>query len=134
MYMIIFFYYSFLLNISLPCLYLEMTLYSLSTNLIEVFFFRLFEIYGDEDIYETESDDDEAAMLEIDELRSHRRNPLTKEQFEACFDECGRLIHEHELRKQIFKGYYRKTYSFYCNDFDFIILKLSTLYFFAFGL
>lgn len=43
-------------------------------------------------------------MNEIDESRSHRSNPVTKEQFEACFDECGRLIHEHELRKQIFKG------------------------------
>ena len=70
------------------------------------FNFSLFEIYGEEEIYETESEDDEAAMLEIDESRSHRSNPVTKEQFEACFDECGRLIHEHELRKQIFKGMY----------------------------
>ena len=39
-----------------------------------------------------------------DELRSHRSMPVTKEQFNSMFDQSGRLVHEHELRKCIFKG------------------------------
>lgn len=50
------------------------------------------------------SDNDEAAMLENDTLRSHRSMPLSKEAFGAMFDHSGRLIQEHELRKIIFKG------------------------------
>jgi len=45
-------------------------------------------------------------MLENDELRSHRSEPLTKKLFQESFDECGRLVNEHDLRKLIFKGIY----------------------------
>lgn len=67
---------------------------------------RLMDGNQSEDEFDSENDDDnhEAAMLEIDEMRSHRGDPLTKEQFQSYFDECGRLVNEHDLRKQIFKG------------------------------
>ncbi|XP_065661460.1 uncharacterized protein LOC101241039 isoform X3 [Hydra vulgaris] len=39
-----------------------------------------------------------------DKVRSYRNKPLSKEKFEKMFDESGRLVNEHDLRKAIFKG------------------------------
>lgn len=50
------------------------------------------------------TDNEEVAMKENDELRSSRANPMTKTQFDNLFDDSGRLIREHELRRAIFKG------------------------------
>ena len=80
------------------------------------FIWSLFDAHQSEDENEYSDDDDEAAMLEIDEMRSHRDSPLTKEQFDSYFDECGRLVNEHDFRKQIFKGAFILdflTFSFY---------------------
>ncbi|XP_066923802.1 uncharacterized protein [Clytia hemisphaerica] len=67
---------------------------------------RLFEICNieDESVESGTSSENDTAMQENDEMRSHRAQPLTKEQFLSSFDECGRLVNEHDLRKQIFKG------------------------------
>lgn len=58
------------------------------------------------DSEEDDDSSDSAAVQENDELRSHRTMPLIKEMFDNMFDVSGRLIHEHELRKCIFKGNY----------------------------
>ena len=46
----------------------------------------------------------EDCFEEHDILRSHRNDPMSKDQFKKLFDESGRLVKEHELRRAIFKG------------------------------
>ena len=47
---------------------------------------------------------EEDCFEEHDILRSHRNDPMSKGQFKKLFDESGRLVKEHELRRAIFKG------------------------------
>ena len=53
-------------------------------------------------------EEEEDQFKEDDILRSHRNNPMSREQFEKLFDSSGRLVNEHELRRAIFKGKYIK--------------------------
>ena len=52
----------------------------------------------------SEEEVEEDCFEEHDVLRSHRNDPMSKDQFKKLFDESGRLVNEHELRRAIFKG------------------------------
>lgn len=56
------------------------------------------------DIVEESEEKVEDCFEEHDVLRSHRNDPMSKDQFKKLFDESGRLVNEHELRRAIFKG------------------------------
>ena len=67
-------------------------------KLADVFYLRYDIVEASEEKVE------EDCFEEHDVLRSHRNDPMSKDQFKRLFDESGRLVNEHELRRAIFKG------------------------------